>query len=1049
MMIGGVLPAGPLNAIGESPRSDGIVLIHDVYELQNMSLDLNASYALANDIDAGVTKNWNEGKGFNPVGNDTGTFYDNITNYWVYLTTFNGIFDGRYHSIKNLFILQYFRDGIFNISGQSSVGLFGQISSTAQISNVSLTGANITGIKKVGGVVGSSMAGRISGCKYNGSVAGSDCGGIVGSMEYGLVCDCVFSGIIPGPASETGGIAGSNHGGIIANCSSSGSSISDQNGGGLVGINNGDIVNCRADWSLSANTLGGGITATNTGFISNCRASGSVHGGWNKMGGLVGLNHGTVANCTSETTVSGRFCTGGLAGQNPGVISNSSSTGSVTSDGDYTGGLVGANSYFNFMEDPSNQGTIEDCYSTGPVAGTDYVGGLVSFNVDDARIIRCYSTGTVSGSTYLGGLIGYNNGTVVDSYWDRQSSQINTSVGGSGLDTVEMKQKASFSGWDFVNTWKIDEGVSCPRLRVLNGTEPSLFEYPMIFHDNYYTQIMYTSNPVRIQFWAYHADSDDKLSWRINSKYTWLTIDNGTGLVQGLPAKMDVGTSDMATVIVTDSAGRSNSTTFYIWVDQGPPGWVAVPPDTGIDAGDDFDFTVSAGYSDTNHTIVYGISSVPACGIAVDSASGRVLWQNAQSGNYLITITASSGGFTANYAFRLKVNGTPPLPENHSPAWLAVPQARQLTEGDTYRFVLQATDADRNDSIGYGLESPFPSGFTVNATTGELLWQNASLGNHSITATASDGRITLRYQFVLHVQEAAVAPELPPVIVDLTVPTGSSLSQSRELAFSVNASDPNGDNLTYEWRENGRTLSRDRSFSMRFAPGNHTVTLLIGDGAHVTTRTFDFTVTRQPDAVEPGPAVIPANAVAPVVIITTATILSVLALAAGTEVGKYGLLGFLMPLYTRLRREDVLDNETRGMIRGFIMADPGIHFNEIQRRFKLGNGHLAHHLMTLEREGFIKSRADGYLRRFYPADMKIAAQPPRLPKIQRIILETVQESEGLSERDIARVLDMSYSTANRHVNKLAGLGFLRLEKSGMSVRCFIAERGGGSEIRKD
>ncbi len=80
--------------------------------------------------------------------------------------------------------------------------------------------------------------------------------------------------------------------------------------------------------------------------------------------------------------------------------------------------------------------------------------------------------------------------------------------------------------------------------------------------------------------------------------------------------------------------------------------------------------------------------------------------------------------------------------------------------------------------------------------------------------------------------------------------------------------------------------------------------------------------------------------------------------------------------------------------------------------------------------------------------MKIAELPPRLPKIQRIIPETLQESEELNQRDIARVPDMPYSTANRHVNKLAEPGLLRLAKNGMSVRCYIADQCGKGETLK-
>jgi len=162
-------------------------------------------------------------------------------------------------------------------------------------------------------------------------------------------------------------------------------------------------------------------------------------------------------------------------------------------------------------------------------------------------------------------------------------------------------------------------------------------------------------------------------------------------------------------------------------------------------------------------------------------------------------------------------------------------------------------------------------------------------------------------------------------------------------------------------------------------------------------------------------------------------------LAAGTEVGKYRLLAvFFLPLYTRLHGDKVLDNELRGMIRGYILADPGIHFNELLHRLKLGNGAAVHHLLTLEREGIIRSQRDGALKRFYPGEMRLVDLPLRLSGLQKLILQTVQRQEGLSQVRIASLLDASYLTVHRHISKMVKLGVLRLERQGMGTRCYIA-----------
>jgi predicted transcriptional regulator len=172
-------------------------------------------------------------------------------------------------------------------------------------------------------------------------------------------------------------------------------------------------------------------------------------------------------------------------------------------------------------------------------------------------------------------------------------------------------------------------------------------------------------------------------------------------------------------------------------------------------------------------------------------------------------------------------------------------------------------------------------------------------------------------------------------------------------------------------------------------------------------------------------------------------------LAAGTEVGKYRLsVLLLLPLYTRLHKEAVLDNETRGMIRGCIYSDPGVHYNEILRRLRLRNGVAAHHLLTLEREGFIRSQNDGRLKRFYPADMKLSEAPPRLDRFQRTIYDALREHDGMSQREIARTLDVSFSSVNRHINRMASMGVLRLERQGMSVRCYLIDGWASGTVKE-
>ncbi|MGA2091903.1 MAG: M6 family metalloprotease domain-containing protein [Sedimentisphaerales bacterium] len=139
--------------------------------------------------------------------------------------------------------------------------------------------------------------------------------------------------------------------------------------------------------------------------LENCSVSGCDY-----VGSLAGFNRGSISNCYSTGVVSGDYYyVGGLVGYNDdgGNISNCYSTGAVSStydpdglQGRGVGGLVGVNTGI----------IISNCYSTGAVSGTYYVGGLVGENL--GSISQCYSTGSVSGYAYVGGLVGDNDGII-------------------------------------------------------------------------------------------------------------------------------------------------------------------------------------------------------------------------------------------------------------------------------------------------------------------------------------------------------------------------------------------------------------------------------------------------------------------------------------------------------------------------------------------------------------------------------------------------------------------------------------------------------------
>jgi hypothetical protein len=57
---------------------------------------------------------------------------------------------------------------------------------------------------------------------------------------------------------------------------------------------------------------------------------------------------------------------------------------------------------------------------------------------------------TVTGDSSVGGLVGGNTGTVSNSFWDIETSGRTASAGGIGKTTAEMRNVATFAGWNII-----------------------------------------------------------------------------------------------------------------------------------------------------------------------------------------------------------------------------------------------------------------------------------------------------------------------------------------------------------------------------------------------------------------------------------------------------------------------------------------------------------------------------------------------------------------------------------------------------------------------
>ena len=211
--------------------------VHDVYELQHMDANrVNAAvtgsdkkiigrYMLANDIAASETQDWDGG--FQPIGSS-----DNS------MGAFRGQFDGAGHTITGLTVKA---PAPTDDNGRYSRGMFGY-TKQAVIENVSLKDASVSGMERVGGIVGAADDGSvIRNVSFSGKVQGGNgaydtsIGGIVGKLQQSTLENAYNEGTVEGN-SNVGGIVGfAYQQNTIQNVRNAGKVVGNKNLGGIAG----------------------------------------------------------------------------------------------------------------------------------------------------------------------------------------------------------------------------------------------------------------------------------------------------------------------------------------------------------------------------------------------------------------------------------------------------------------------------------------------------------------------------------------------------------------------------------------------------------------------------------------------------------------------------------------------------------------------------------------------------------------------------------------------------------------------------------------------
>ena len=265
-----------------------------------------------------------------------------------------------------------------------------------------------------------------------------------------------------------------------------------------------------------------------------------------------------------------------------------------------------------------------------------------------------------------------------------------------------------------------------------------------------------------------------------------------------------------------------------------------------------------------NYTDAYGNQFVDVPLALSSNTSGTVRFSNLSLVyDYTATVNENPGGnltMSLNDLMPIKVspnNSTIPIviisdspgrlkvkslnirahPPNHQPTLASFepvgPQV--MDENASLDFSVSAVDIYGNPLTYQWFHNSVPvEGMTDAAFTLETDYNDA--GNHTVTIRIMNGLDTLGHTWDVAVLDANRAP----VITGSTPPDNPTTPENASIAFTVNATDPDGDTLLYSWALDGKTVPRANLSTYSYlgdfySSGDHMVTATVTDLKNAST----------------------------------------------------------------------------------------------------------------------------------------------------------------------------------------------------------------------
>jgi hypothetical protein len=326
-------------------------------------------------------------------------------------------------------------------------------------------------------------------------------------------------------------------------------------------------------------------------------------------------------------------------------------------------------------------------------------------------------------------------------------------------------------------------------------------------------------------------------------------IDPWSGGISFIPLKEDVGPHNIA-INVTDMEGATSQAVFGLMVDSYDGTNNHAPVLFPIDeqsVNEDEELAFLVEYSDEDEK--YGDKAEFTDDtdlFDIDRSTGNVSFTPGQEdvGIHVVTITVTDlKGATGSQEVKVTVLNV------NDPPTIEPIEDTSVPEGGTLNITAAAADDDIGwDEVERLSFSDDTDLFDIEPDTGRMTFEASAddIGEHEITVTVNDrhgGKAGTTFK--LKVTDV----NFPPVIGDIALPEDGVFKKHKGGLIDPNATDPDGDPLTYKWVTrggNGEVVSEDPILDIKeLKTGEYNLTLIVSDGEHEATKDLDFVVKKK------------------------------------------------------------------------------------------------------------------------------------------------------------------------------------------------------------